>query len=142
MKPKNNKISIYSTLIILSIVSATGFYAYYDMNLHDSTFSQDASQRAALPEFQEDSGFYGNRILLRKNKSITVNKTRLVYKGLEKKMIRLDVFLLELDPESAYPRLISKADAKEGIRIGDSRFKLLKVNKKTLQLKMIDVYKS
>ncbi len=55
-------------------------------------------------------------------------------------MIHIDVFLLELDPESAYLRLISKADAKKGIRIGNSTFKLLKINKKTLQLKIIDAY--
>ncbi len=142
MNPKIDKISIFSMLFILCLVSVPGFYAYFFTDWRNNNFFQDASQRKAIPEFQEDSKIFGSRIVLRKDKSITVNKNRLVFKGLKDKMIHLDVFLLELDPESAYPRFISKADAQKGIRIGDSTFQLLKVNKKTLQLKIVDAHKS
>ncbi|THB78664.1 MAG: hypothetical protein D3926_12650 [Desulfobacteraceae bacterium] len=142
MKPNIDKAGIFSMLIITGLITAIGSYIYFFVDWRNNSFLQDTSQRRAIPEFQEDSKIFGTRIVLRKDKSITVNKTRLVFKGLEKKMIHLDVFLLELDPESAYPRFISKADAQKGIRVGNSTFKLLKVNRKTLQLKLIDTYKT
>lgn len=142
MKPKIDKISVVSTLIILCLMSIPVFYAYFFTDWRSKSFFQDANLREVVPEFQEDSKVFDSRIVLKKDKSITVNKSRLVFKGLKDKMIHLDVFLLELDPESAYPRYMSKADALEGFRVGDSKFQLLKVNKNTLQLKIVDVFKS
>lgn len=142
MKQKIDKISIFSMLFILFLISIPGFYAYYFTDWRSTNFFQDTAQRAAIPEFQEDSKIFDNRIVLRKDKSITVNKSRLVFKGLKDEMIRLDVSLLEFDPESVYHRNISMADAENGIRVGDSKFQLLKVSRKTLQLKIVDVFKS
>ncbi|WP_300457768.1 hypothetical protein [Desulfobacula sp.] len=142
MKPKIDKISIISLLIILFLISIPGFYAYYFTDWKNDRFSQDIAKRQVIPEFQEDSRIFDNRIVLRKDKSITVNKNRLVFKGLKDKMIHLDVYLLELDPEYAYPHYISKADAYKGIQLGDSTFQLLKIRKGVLQLKIVDLYES
>ena len=79
---------------------------------------------------------------MKKDKSITVDKNRLVFKGLKDNMIHMDVYLLELDPESAYPFYIPKANAPKDIRVGESLFKVLKVNTRTLQLKRVDQHKS
>ena len=142
MKPKIDKTTIFSMLFILCLISVPGFYAYYFTDWRNATVLQDASRRGAIPEFQEDSKIFNTRIVLKKNKSITINKNRLVFKGLKDKMIHLDVFLLDFDPDAAYSHFFSKSDAQKGIRFGDSTFQLLKVNKKTLQLKLVDVYKS
>jgi len=142
MKPKIDKISFFSILFILFLISIPGFYAYHFTDWKNEALSRDISQRNAYPEFQEDSRIFDKRIMLRKDKSVTLNKSKLVFKGIKDKMIHLDVYLLELDPEAAYPHYISKADALKGIRLGDSRFQLLKVSKKTLQLKIVDLYKS
>lgn len=142
MNPKTNKISIISMSIILSLISILGVYVYSFTDWKNDSFSKDVAQRQVIPEFQEESRILNNRILLRKNKSITVNKNRLVFKGLKDKMIRLDVYFLELDPEYAYPHYISKADVHKEIRLGDSTFQLLKASKGALQLKIIDLYKS
>ena len=140
MKPKFDKISVISILIILFLISIPGFYVYYFQDWRTNEFSQDVAQRKAIPEFQEESRIYNERVVLRKDKSFTFNNSRLVFKGLKDKMIHLDVFLLDLDPEYAYPHYISKADATAGVRLGDSKFQLLKVNKKILQLKIFDLY--
>jgi hypothetical protein len=142
MKPKIDKISIISMSIIFSLIYIMGFYAYYFTDWKTDSFSQEVVQGQVIPEFQEESRIIDNRILLRKNKSITVNKNRLVFKGLKDKMIHLDVYFLELDPEYAYPHYISKTDVHKRIRLGDSIFQLLKVSKGVLQLKIVDLYKS
>lgn len=142
MKPKIDKISILSMLIILVLLFIPGFYAYCFSDWRNDGFSRNIAQSQDLPEFQEDSRIFDNRIVLRKDKSITVNKNRLVFKEFKDKMIHLDVYLLELDPEYAYPLYISKADARKRIQLGDSTFQLLKVTRDTLQLKIVDLYKS
>ncbi len=128
--------------IILSLMSILGLYAYYFTDWRNDSFYQDVAQRQVIPEFQEESRIFDNRIVLKKNKSITVNKNRLVFKGLKDKMIHLDVYFLELDPEYAYPHYISKTAVHKRIRLGDSTFQLLKASKGALQLKIVDLYKS
>ena len=129
-------------LIILFLISIPGVYVYYFTDWRNDSFSQDVAQRQAIPEFQEESRVFDNRILLRKNKSIIVNKNRLVFKGLKDKIIHLDVYLLELDPEYAYTHYISKEDVHKRLRLGDSTFQLLKASKGALQLKIVDFFKS
>ncbi len=141
MEPKINKIAVISALIILFLISIPGFYAYYSTENKNTDFSQ-VTQRRAIPEFQEDSKIFNSRIVLRKDKSIVVNKSRLVFKGVKDQMVHLDVYLLELDPEYAYPHYISKSDVHKNIRLGNSTFQLLKVGKRTLQLNIVDLYNS
>lgn len=142
MSPKINKIGVISSLIILFLISIPGIYAYHLTDWKTDRFFQDTAQRQVIPEFQEDSRILENRIVLRKDKSITVNRSRLVFKGFKDEKIHLDLYLLELDPDAAYPHYISKADALKGIRLGDSSFRLLKVSKRTLQLKIVEMFKS
>lgn len=142
MKPNISKISIISMLIMLFIISIPVIYAYYFTDWKNDTFFQDTAQRQVIPEFQEDSKIFDRRILLRKDKSITVDKNRLVFKGFKDEMVRLDVYFLELDPDYAYPHYLSKSDTQSAIRVGDSTFQLLSVTKGSLQLKIVDLYKS
>lgn len=128
-------------IFLLCLMSVPGFYAYFFTDWRNNSFFRDASQRKIGPEFQKKSRIFNGRIVLRKDKSITVNRSRLVFKGLKDRMIHLEVFLLEFDPDSAYSHFISKADAQKGICVGDSKYQLLKVNKKTLHLKIIDLFK-
>jgi len=138
VKPKINSISIISMLIILFLISIPGLYVYYFTEWRNDGLSQDIAQQQSIPEFQEDSKIFDNRIVLRKDKSITLNKSRLIFKGVTDKRIHLDVYLLELDPEHAYPHYISKTDTNKTIRLGDSTFQLLKVSKSVLQLKILN----
>jgi len=128
-------------ILIILFALVAGVYAYHLTSKNDPIF-EDITSRQVVPEFQENSRIIDKRVLLRKNKSITVNKNRLVFKGVKDKTIHLDVYFLELDPEYAYPHYISKADAHKKIRLGDSTFQFLKVSKGALQLKIIDLYRS
>lgn len=142
MKPKFDKVSVFSMLFILFLISIPGFLVYYMPDWRSSSQSPEVAQRQAHPEFQENAGMIDNRIVLKKDKSITVNRNRLVFKGLKNEKVHLDIYLLELDPESAYPHYMSQADTEKVIRCGDSTFQLLKVSDDTLQLRIVDLYSS
>ena len=142
MKSGIDKISIISTIIIVALISMTGLYAYYFTDWKDDRFFQDVAQRQVIPEFQEDSRIIDNRIILKKDKGIIVNRSRLVFKGMKDQRIHLDVYLLELDPDHAYPCSIAKEEGHQNIRLGDSTFQILKASKNILQLKIVDLYKS
>lgn len=102
-------------------------------------FEQNAG---VIPEFQEDSRIFDNRILLRKDKAITVNKSRLVFRGMEGNRIRLDLYLLELDPDYAYPHYISEVASRGPFRLGDTQFQLLDISRGVLQLRIVDLFRS
>ncbi len=142
MKPNFNKISIISMLIISCLISIPGIYAFHFTDWKNDTFFQDTAQRQVIPEFQEDSRILDNRILLRKDKEITVNRSRLVFKGVKDNLIHMDIYLLELDPDYAYRQAFPMADNQKTIRVGDSTFEILKISRGTLQLKLLDLYKS
>ncbi|WDP89916.1 MAG: hypothetical protein HUN04_09425 [Desulfobacter sp.] len=142
MKPTPNKMATISTAIILFLISIPVAYAYYFTDWRNDSLFQADARGEVIPEFQEDSRIFDERILLRKDKSITVNNSRLVFKGVTDNKIRLDLYLLELDPEYAYPHYISKADLRKTFRLGDSKFQLLKISKGSVQLKIIDLYQS
>lgn len=142
MAPKINKIGVISTLIIFFLISIPGVWAYYFADWKDPGFFTDTDQRQVIPEFQEDSRAFGRRILLRKDKGIIVNKSRLVFKGVADHKIRLDVYLLELDRDYPYPHYISTDEAAGPFRLGDTRFQLLKVSGGSLQLEVVDLFQS
>ncbi|HCY87277.1 MAG TPA: hypothetical protein DHV36_19245 [Desulfobacteraceae bacterium] len=142
MKSPINKIGIVSSLIISALITIPGVYAFYLTDWKNNTLSQGTTQMEIIPEFQEDSRIFDRRIVLRKDKSITVNRSRLVFKGVKDDLIHMDVYLLELDPDYAYPHYISQSDPQKLIRLGDSTFQFLKISRGTLQLKIVDLYKS
>jgi hypothetical protein len=83
------------------------------------------------------SSIKADQIVLTKNEKLVVKRTCLVFKGLDKKIILLDLYLLDLDPEQPYPVRIAKRDAKKEMRIGGNRFKLISVNNRYLSLKLL-----
>lgn len=142
MAPKFDKISVISTLIILALMAIPGVLAWQSETLGQNSYLTDNSRREVIPEFQEDSRILDRRILLRKDKGIVVNNSRLVFKGVQDKKIRLDVTLLELDPAYAYPHYIPAARSQAPFRLGDTKFEVLKVSRGLVQLKIVDLFQS
>lgn len=142
MKPNISRIGIISTLIISLLISIPGVYAFYFTDWKNDGAPVDLASRKVTPEFQEDSRIFDDRVVLRKDKGIRVNKERLVFKGIQDDMICLEVFLMELDPDRGYPYFIPRDQGKRRIRLGDSIFQLVKVSKNTLQLRILDVYRT
>lgn len=81
-----------------------------------------------------------NKVLLLKDSSVTVNNTRLVYRGLEDRQILLEYYLLELDPEFPYQNRMTREAARRGIRLGDAVFQLVSVSSSALRLEIDHLY--
>jgi hypothetical protein len=65
------------------------------------------------------------RVVLAKNRAILVGDARIVYRGLRKGVLHLDLFALQLDPHYGYPHEIDMDKARQGFRMGDHHFKVL-----------------
>ena len=65
------------------------------------------------------------RVVLAKDQGMHVDDARIVYRGLRKGALHLDLFALELDPHYGYPHHIEMDKARQGFRMGDHHFKVL-----------------
>ncbi len=129
-------------LFVLFLISITFFSIHYFSNPGESVLFQRVRESKANTDFAESSTTSKDKVILVKDTSVTVNDCKLVFKGLQGQFINLDLFLLELDPQCAYPQNISKASAIEGIRLGDFEYRLISVNNEILKLKVNNLYKT
>jgi hypothetical protein len=65
------------------------------------------------------------RVVLAKNRGVHVGDARIVYRGIRKGALHLDLFALQLDPHYGYPHEIAIGKARHGFRMGDYHFKVL-----------------
>lgn len=142
MIPYTQKRNSVAILFIVFLVASPFFLNHYFSNLFSSKVFQGVRETKAKTDFTERSRILKDNVVLLKDDSVTINNCRLVFKGIEDKIIRLDLYLLELDPEYAYEQNISKADAINGVRLGDSQYQLISVNKKLLKLKITNLFKT
>jgi hypothetical protein len=84
--------------------------------------------------FEKHSEILKDKIILLKDSALTINNNRIVFKGIENTSIYLDFYLLELDPEYAYHKNISKKEAVEGFQLGDYEYQLISVTNAVLKL--------
>jgi hypothetical protein len=54
-----------------------------------------------------------------------LGKLDIIYRGVKNRNLRLDVYILDLDPQYAYRRTIALSQASEGFRVGGVRLELL-----------------
>ncbi len=78
-----------------------------------------------------------NQIVLKINEKLVIGKNGLVFKGVEKNVVIIDLYLLEMDSEQAYKKRFLKKEAKKEMVLGKGRYRLLSVNDKNLILKII-----
>ena len=95
-------------------------------------------RRAEAAQPPRKSMVTADRAVLMLGEAVSVNRTRLVFRGLQDGAIHLDLYLLDLDAQYPYPKQIPKDAAREGFRLGSGRYQLLSVNQKTLTLKILD----
>ncbi len=139
MTPLTSKYKPFSMLLIFFffLIAASFVLTHYSSSTGMDDRLQRTSYRRPRTSFTLHSSVLKDRVILVKGESVvTTNRCRLVFKGIEDDKIRLDLYLLELDPESAYVQNISKATAKEGFRMGNSEYQLISVNRKILKLKI------
>jgi hypothetical protein len=78
-----------------------------------------------------------DQVILTKNEKFVIGRTCLVFRGVEKKRILVDLYLLDLDPQQAYEKRISKKDAKKELLLGEGRYRLISINDQHLILKIL-----
>lgn len=78
-----------------------------------------------------------NQLILQKNERLVVGRNGLVFKGIDKNIVILNLYLLDMDSEQAYEKRFLKKDAKKEMVLGGSKYRLLSVNDKYLTLKII-----
>jgi hypothetical protein len=78
----------------------------------DPYYENWARESASIRSSLKLSSVTDKRVVLMKGEPVTVDRTRLVYRGLEDGRARLDLYLLDMDSEYAYPRRIPRIDGK------------------------------
>ena len=77
------------------------------------------------------------QLMLVKNDRVKIKNTSLVFRGLEKGEVMLDLYLLELDPGYAYPQRFSRDNNGNAIRLGDVTYTVISANNYSLTLKVL-----
>ncbi len=89
----------------------------------DPHYERWAAQNNALRASITLSSVTDRRVVLMKDEPVTIGRTRLVYRGLTGERARVDIYLLDMDSEYAYPRRISR-DTDEIHNLGGHRYRL------------------
>jgi len=126
-------------LFLLPLIFAFGITYYNSVNHIESNeaVKEDFPNLSMIEESQTQVS--PNYIVLPKGKKLFLDKTCLVYKGISNGTINMDVTLLELDPDIAYPHNFTKESAHDGIWLGNVMWQVVKVKKNTLHLRIIRI---
>jgi hypothetical protein len=90
--------------------------------------SRDAQKKALSDPIKE-------KILLLLNQAKKFDKSKIIYRGLEgNTTFKIDVVILELDPNSFYSYRIQIDDAKKGFRLVGQKFKLISTRRSAIQI--------
>ncbi len=75
------------------------------------------------------------KILLALNHEKTMGKSKIIYRGLEgDSKFRIDVVILELDPQAFYSYRFEIDDARQGFRLAGQNFKLISARESAIQI--------
>lgn len=81
-----------------------------------------------------------NQIVLEKNKKYLTDQTGIVFKGVSKGRVNIDLYILELDPQAPYPLNFTMESVSDGIWLNNVQYRLVSVKGNTLCLKIEDSY--
>ena len=114
-----------STLFLGSVITVTGVLLYRIVaGQVDPYYTQWATKSAALKSSINLSSVTDERVVLVKDEPVTVARCRMVYRGLVGDSALLDLYLLDLDPEYAYPRRIPRSAEGEVLNLGGRHYRL------------------
>lgn len=110
-------------------------------------FSSSYLSKQATPQARKEFDYSGrptqymttpNQVVLKINEKLAIGRNALVFKGVEKNVVVVDLYLLDMDSEQAYEKRFLKKEAKKEMVLGKGRYRLLSVNDKNLILKIIE----
>ncbi len=131
----SRSITVFLIFVMIFLPLAAGVYF---SDPESSAVFRGVRDRKANLNYTRKSNVLGEKIYLVKDKSLIINRCKLTYKGIQNGLIHIDLYLLDLDPQSPYPQAIPKADAKEGIFLGNTRFSLVSAYQYQLTLKILE----
>lgn len=137
MALSRNQMIVSSAFLVIALGSVAALF-YQAVTGRLETRQQELRQRAeaALPPGK--TTVLDDRVVLIKDEGVTLGRTRVVYRGWQDGRIHIDLYLLDLDSSYAYPRRITKDEARKGISLGARRYRLQAVNSKSLTLLFVD----
>ncbi len=137
----NRKLS--ATLLLLLILAIPFMLMYYlSTDFYKRRAEQWQTSSTAVMGSTQKSRVNTDQVILKKDEMIDVGKTRLVYRGIENRMIQIDLYLLDLDPKESFRLKFSKKQAKKEISIGDDKYRLLSMNDRFLNLKIVSQFRT
>lgn len=74
------------------------------------------------------------RVVLRRDVRSRFGKVDLIFRGVEDDLVKLDVFIRDLDPAYPYRREIDYRTARDGFRVGGVRFDLISAGRAKAKL--------
>lgn len=139
--PVKNRSKWLGLAFLALLASFPVFVGFYFADPRNNVFFHGrGGEQTTATDYKKASRILQDKVFLLKGSSLTVNNTRLVYKGLHDKHIILEYYLLELDPDCPYHSTIPRADTARGIRMGDGLFHLVSVGRNALTLQMDHLY--
>ena len=128
----------FSITIILLLISVLVFIIHKSPISRENKLFAGVRERKADTKFTKRSMLVNDKLVLLKDNSVNFNKCKMVFRGFKDKKIHLDLYILELDPESAYTHYISKKNDTKGFRLGDMDFELISAKQNVLKLRIKD----
>lgn len=131
---KRSVSSTFFTVAIITVILGVIFYVssdYYTQRHPDGRKEFDYAGRPVQPSVTT------GQLILPRNKKFIIGRNCLVFKGVKRKTIIIDLYLLDLDPEESFEKRFIKKDAKKEMLLGEGRYQLLSVNDNNLVLKKI-----
>jgi hypothetical protein len=102
----------------------------------DPRLRRRLEERYQAPPTPPPPAVQGDRVTLFRGQPVTVGKNKLVFYGIEAGFLLLSVYLLELDPATAYNHRIPEKTARAGFTLGGQNFVLTRQSDETVQLRM------
>ena len=122
------------TLLIVGVFGAM-YYASHYLTVQQSLVRRDYNS----PAINAPSIGRADQLVLSKNQKYVIGRNGLMYKGLDKNTLVLNLYLLDMDPEQAYEKRFTKKEAKEEMVLGRDRYRLLSANDRYLTLKVVKI---
>ncbi len=132
-----NKKGWLAILFILFCLAVPFGITYYVSTPHSQARYERWREQGEVANAKLTSQISAKQLLLVKNDRVTIKNTCLVFKGIEKGQVLLDLYLLELDPGYAYPQRFSRETNGNAIRLGDATYSVKSANNYSLALTII-----
>lgn len=140
--PRQNKsFGIFFFFLILMATFALTYYKSATSDVKPYQLFREKYRNQLIPAAETpEPKLAKNQVHLKKNEKFIMNKTCIVFKGLSKKTVEIDLYLMELDPNVPYALNFTKESVSDGIWLGNVQYGLVSVSENILRLKILDSY--